>query len=52
MSPPAMSLGDKLCVSRKGETGVGELVHPKGENIMVVSGLSCENPLVGPFLLL
>ena len=33
MSLPAMSLGDRLCVSRKGGTGGGgRWVHPKGDN--------------------
>ena len=45
-----MSLGDLFCVSRKGGTGGGSLVHPKGKIIMAVSGLGCEKPSVGPFL--
>ena len=47
MSHPAMSLGDRLCVSRKGGTGGGGWVHPKGANSMAASGLSFEEPLVG-----
>ena len=39
MSHPAMSLGDRLCVSRKGGTRGGGWVHPKGANSMAVSGL-------------
>jgi len=39
-------------MSRKGGTGGDGLVHPKGENSMAVSGNGCENPSVGPFLLL
>jgi len=27
------------------------LVHPNGENSTAVSGLGCENPSAGPFLL-
>ena len=49
MSHPAMSmsLGDRLCASRKGGVGGGGWVHPKGANSMAVSGLSFEQPLVG-----
>ena len=54
MSHPAMSLGDRLCTSRKGRAGEGGCVHPKGANSMAVSALSFEQPLVGaeyrPFL--
>ena len=53
MSHQAMSLGDRLCISRKGGTGGGGWVHPKGANNMAVSGLSFEQRLVGagrPFL--
>jgi len=46
MSLPAMSLGDWFCMSRKGGTGRGKLVHPEGENSMAMSGLGCGNPLV------
>ena len=42
----AMSLGDRLCVSRKGGTRGGGWVHPKGANSMATSGLSFEQPLV------
>ena len=48
MSHPAMSLGDRLCVSRKGGTGGGGWVHPKGANSMAASGLSFEQPLLEP----
>ena len=47
MSHLAMSLGDRLCVSRKGRTGGGGWVHPKGANSTAASGLSFEQPLVG-----
>jgi len=47
MSLPAMSLGLRLCVSRKGETGGGGWVHPKGENNMAASGLILRSDLVG-----
>ena len=47
MSHPAMSLGDRLCTSRKGGAGGDGWVHPKGANSMAVSGLSFEQPLVG-----
>ena len=30
MSHPAMSLGDRLCASKKGGAGGGGWVHPKG----------------------
>ena len=40
-SHPAMSLGDRLCASRKG--GAGE-VGLKGANSMAASGLSFEQP--------
>ena len=38
MSLPAMSLGLRFCVSRKGGTGGGGWVHPKGANSMAASG--------------
>ena len=47
MSHPAMSLGDRLCASRKGGAGGGGWVHPKGANSMAMPGLSFEQPLVG-----
>ena len=47
MSHPAMSLGDRLCASRKGGAGERGWVHPKGANSMAASGLSFEQPLVG-----
>jgi len=47
MSLPAMSFGDRFCMSRKGRTGRGGWVHPRGANSMAVSGLSFENALVG-----
>ena len=37
MSLPAMSLGLKFCVSRKGGTGGGGSVHPNGANSMAAS---------------
>ena len=42
MSHPAMSFGDRLCVSRKVGAGVGGWVHPKGANSMAASGLGRE----------
>ena len=49
MSLLAMSLGltCRFCVSRKGGTGGGGWVHPKGENSMAVSGLVLRSDLVG-----
>jgi len=39
MSLPAISLGLRFCVSRKGGTGGGGWVHLKGANSMAASGL-------------
>jgi len=47
MSYLAMSLGDRFHMSRKGGTGGGGWVHPKGANSMTMSELACEKPLVG-----
>ena len=47
MSLPAMSLGLRFCMSRKGGTGGGGWMHPKGANSMAVSGLVSRNDLVG-----
>ena len=47
MSLPAMSLGLRFCVSRKGRTGGGGWVHPKGANSMAASGLVFRSDLVG-----
>ena len=47
MSLPAMILGLMFCVSRKGGTGGGGWVHPKGANIMAASGLIFRSDLVG-----
>ena len=47
MSLPAMCLGLRFCVSRKGRTGGGGCVHPKGANSMAVSGLVLTSNLVG-----
>ena len=44
MSYPARTLGDRLCVSRKGGTRGGGWMHLKGANRMAVSGLGCEKP--------
>ena len=41
-SHPAMSLGLRFCVSRKGGTGGGGWVHMKGANSMAASELSRE----------
>jgi len=40
-------LGLRFCVSRKGGTGGGGWVHPKGANSMAVSGLIFGSDLVG-----
>ena len=47
MSLPAMSLRLRFCVSRKGGTGGGGWVHPKGANSMAASGLVLRSNLVG-----
>jgi len=47
MSLLAMSLGLRFCVSRKGGTGGGGWVHPKGANSMAASGLVFRSDLVG-----
>ena len=47
MSLPAMSPGLRFCVSRKGGTGGGRWVHPKGANSMAASGLIFRSDLVG-----
>ena len=46
MSLPAMSMGLRFCVSRKGGTRGGGWVHPKGANSMAVSGLVFRSDLV------
>jgi len=47
MSFPAMSLGLRFCLSRKGGTGGGGWVHPEGANSMAASGLIFRSDLVG-----
>jgi len=47
MSLPAMSLGLRFCMSRKGRTGGGGWVHQKGANSMAASGLVLRSDLVG-----
>jgi len=47
MSLLAMSLGLRLCMSRKGGTGGGGWVHPEGANIMATPGLVFRSNLVG-----
>jgi len=47
MSLLAMSLGLRFCMSRKGGTGGGGWVHPKGADSMAVSGLFFRSDLVG-----
>jgi len=42
-----MTFGDRFCNSRKGGTGRGGWVHPKGADSMAVSGLRFGNTLVG-----
>ena len=46
MSLPAMSLGLRFCVSRKGGREGGGWVHPKGANSMAASGLVLRSDLV------
>ena len=45
-----MSLEDWFCMSKKGGTGGGGLIHSKGENSMALSGLGCESPSVRPLI--
>jgi len=47
MSLPAMSLGIRFWVRRKGGTGGGGWVHPKSANSMAASGLVFRSDLVG-----
>jgi len=47
MSFLVISLGFGFCASRKGGTGGGGWVHPKGTNSMAVSGLIFRSNLVG-----
>ena len=47
MSHPAMSLGLRFCMSRKGETWGGGWVYPKGANNMAMSGLSSRKAISG-----
>ena len=47
MSLPAMSLGLRFCVSRKGGIGGGGWVHSKGANSMAASGLVFRSDLIG-----
>jgi len=47
MSLPAMFLGLRFCMSRKGRTGGGGWVHSKGANSMATSGLVFRSNLVG-----
>jgi len=47
MSLRAMSLGLRFCVSRKGGTGGGGWVHPKGAYTIATSGLVFRSNLVG-----
>jgi len=44
---PAMYLEFGFCAGRKGRTGGGGWVHPKGANSMAASGLGCRKALVG-----
>ncbi len=41
------SLGDRLCMSRKGGTRGGEWVHLKGENGIVQPWMGRRNPVLG-----
>jgi len=47
VSFPALSLGLRFCVSRKGRTGGGGRVHLKDANSMAASGLNFRSDLVG-----
>jgi len=47
MSLPAMALGLKFCMSRKGGTRGGGWVQPKGTNSISMFGLACRMALVG-----
>ena len=47
MSLPAMSLGLRFCVSRKGGTGGGGWMHPNGANSRAASELVLRSDLVG-----
>ena len=47
ISLPAVSLGLRFCVNRKGGTRGGGWVHPKGANSMAASGLVSRNDSVG-----
>jgi len=49
MSLLAMSLGLSFRASRRGRTGGGGWVHPKGANSMAASGLNCKRHWVGHF---
>ena len=39
-----MSLGNRFCMSRKGGTGGGGLVHPESENSVAMYGLAVKIP--------
>ena len=47
MSLPAMSFGDRFCVSRKDGTGGGGRVYLKGANNMAMSGFVSKKALIG-----
>ena len=47
MSLPAMTLGLRFGVCRKGGTRGGGWVHPRGANSMAASGLVSRSDLVG-----
>jgi len=53
MLHPAMSLRDRILVSRKGGTGGVGRVNPKGVNSVAMSGLALKSPWLepgGPFI--
>jgi len=52
MSLLAMSLGLRFCVSRKGGTGGGGWVHPKGANSMAASGFVLRSDIIRKRVLL
>ena len=51
MSLPAMSLGLRFYVSRKGGTGGGGWVHPKGANSMATNSMAANSMAVSGLVL-
>ena len=50
VSLTAMSLGLRLCASRKGGTGGSRWISTLSPGNMAASGLSCRSALGGPFI--